>query len=132
MKKLMNHYNKMILKKYHGSKKITKATNELEIANKLIELFNSKKSFEITLKKHSKSYGLIYQVYFNPETDLYGNHFEKQSASRDFAFQSVFEQVVKYQPDFLLCKSKKKIQDFKKYMNRKNNCLRKLSSKGMK
>ena len=123
MKRKINNKNKMFLKKFIGSKKIIKFKNDYILFQILSDLFNKKVSFLLQLRKNNKSYGTVYKVFYNKETNLYGNTFEKQNTSKTFAFDSIFKLICNYNPDFLRIKTKKSIHSFNKYLFNLNSFL---------
>lgn len=120
MKRKINNQNKMEINRFKTCRGLlTPFKNEL-FWSKIEKVFNSKKSFLVTLKSFNKSHGVAYKFFYNKETDLYGNNFENQETKRKSAFLAFTRILNEKEFNFLLFKKKGDISDFQRMITRMN------------
>lgn len=113
MKKLINNFNKTILKK---SYRIVLKTNDPNFNHKLLKIFNLNKSLMITCKQNTKSHGYSY-LFFN-ENGKFGSKPTHIDTPSEQASKILMNICNNKQIDFVVIKSKKYINDFLKLVNK--------------
>ncbi len=121
MKKKINNKNKMILNKFINNKKIL--NNNILEKQLLAKLFDKKVSFSLHLRKYNRSFGVIYNFYYNSLSKLYGNKLDKQECSKDYVLDIILCIIKKYQPNYLKVKTKSNIFNYNKFVIRQNKSL---------
>ena len=113
MKKLINNFNKTII--YKKYKNILK-TKDINFENMLLKIFNLNKSLMITCKQNKKSHGHTY-LFFN-RTGKFGSKPINIDTCPDKAAGILNNICKNKQIDFIVIKSKKHLDDFRKLVER--------------